>query len=190
MRDPERIADALEVVRRVWKTNPDLRLGQLLVIAAQPTEPCPEVFGIEDQALVDRLLRYETQIGSPEKSLPNRSMSLEHTIAEAFPSGITYDDAAQLCLRLFCTADGIPSFLHQQCTKDSLATVFANLAAAGTVVGDPVTAALYGANFHNVTEKGHWVEITASLFKKEGTRNSGRGEELVKVLSASFGSRV
>ena len=190
MRDPERIADALEVVRRVWKTNPDLRLGQLLVIAAQPTEPCPEVFGIEDQALVDGLLRYETQIGSPEKVPPNRSMSLEHCIAEAFPSGIMYDDAAQLCLRLFCTADGIPSLLHQQCTKDNLAAVFAHLAAAGAVVGDTVTAALYGASFHSVTEKGHWVEIIASIFKKEHTRNSSRGEELAKALSAPFDSRI
>lgn len=187
---PKELLARLRWFAECGRQIPDLRLGQLLVIATQPTEPCPEIFGIEDQALVDGLLRYEAQIGSLEMAHRNRPISLEDSIAEAFPSGITYDDAAQLCLRLFCTVDGIPSFLHQQCTKDNLATAFAYLAATGAVVGDPVTAALYGANFHNVTEKGHWVEIIASLFKKENARNPDRGEELAKALSAPFDSKV
>ena len=34
MRDPERIDRMLEKIRTLWKRNPDLRLGQLIVNAA------------------------------------------------------------------------------------------------------------------------------------------------------------
>ena len=35
MRDPDRIEPLLELVAQVWTTDPDLRLGQLLVNAAR-----------------------------------------------------------------------------------------------------------------------------------------------------------
>jgi uncharacterized protein YihD (DUF1040 family) len=57
MRDPARIDQVLDVLRRVWTKNPDLRLGQLIVNAVGPQEPCPEVFGIEDSVLARRLQR-------------------------------------------------------------------------------------------------------------------------------------
>ena len=33
MRDPERIPKVLEAIREVWERNPNLRLGQIVVIA-------------------------------------------------------------------------------------------------------------------------------------------------------------
>ncbi|QEH38753.1 hypothetical protein OJF2_73590 [Aquisphaera giovannonii] len=55
MRDPARIDQVLAVVREVWMRDPDLRLGQLIVNAVQPREPCPEVYSIEDTTLLRKL---------------------------------------------------------------------------------------------------------------------------------------
>ena len=59
MRDPARIERVLAVIRQAWEEQPDLRLGQLVVIATQPAEPCPELFLIEDEALVEGINRYQ-----------------------------------------------------------------------------------------------------------------------------------
>lgn len=64
MRDPKRIDSVLQMLRTVWEQQPDLRLGQLLVIAARPKEPCPEVFYMEDEALMRELLHYRETLTS------------------------------------------------------------------------------------------------------------------------------
>ena len=35
-----------------------MRLGQLVVVAAGPKEPCPEIFYVEDEALLESLQAY------------------------------------------------------------------------------------------------------------------------------------
>jgi hypothetical protein len=57
MRDPARIDQELELVRRVWMRSPDLRVGQLIVTAVQPHKPCSQVHAIEDTMLARRLER-------------------------------------------------------------------------------------------------------------------------------------
>jgi hypothetical protein len=52
------------MLRTVWEQQPDLRLGQLLVIAARPKEPCPEVFYMEDEVLMRELLHYRETLTS------------------------------------------------------------------------------------------------------------------------------
>jgi hypothetical protein len=110
-------------------------------------------------------------------------MGIETYIREGFPEGLRYNEAAQLCLRLYCALDGVPEELHSQCSKDGLAEAFARLAASGFLTDEPIFAALYGANFHRVEEKGHWIEIIASLFKKGNTRDMELGEALVSRLT-------
>lgn len=67
MRDPARIDQVLDVLRRVWTQNPDYRLGQLIINAVRPKEPCPEVFRIEDTVLARRIQRLaEGHQASPE----------------------------------------------------------------------------------------------------------------------------
>lgn len=61
MRDPARIDEILDLLRTVWLKNPDLRLGQLVVSAANPTEPCPKVFYVEDAQLSKALQRMLSQ---------------------------------------------------------------------------------------------------------------------------------
>ena len=51
MRDPARINEVLEALRAAWQLDPDLRLGQLIVNAARPASPCPEVFFVKAQGL-------------------------------------------------------------------------------------------------------------------------------------------
>lgn len=115
-------------------------------------------------------------------STHKQTMDLEAFIAEAFPRRLPCNEAAQLCLRLYCSVDGLPSPLHAQCSKDGLADVFASLARRGFVTTAPVTAALYGANFHDVRDKGHWIEIIASIFKKGDTVDPSLGKVLVDRL--------
>lgn len=53
-----KIEAVLNEVRRVWQNHPYLRLGQLIVNAANPAEPCPEVFYLDDHKLYEKLKRY------------------------------------------------------------------------------------------------------------------------------------
>lgn len=63
MRDPARIDVLLNTLRAVWKANPDLRLGQIVVIATKPRDPTPEIFHIEDELLLQGLLAYQATSG-------------------------------------------------------------------------------------------------------------------------------
>ena len=62
MRDPERIDRLLNQIREVWQKVPDWRLGQLLVNAVEPKEPCPEIFSVEDSRLEKLFSRLATQL--------------------------------------------------------------------------------------------------------------------------------
>lgn len=48
MRDPQRIDNILERLKIVWKDNPDLRLGQLLLAVVK----MDRLFYIEDEKLI------------------------------------------------------------------------------------------------------------------------------------------
>lgn len=48
MRDPERIDDILRRLKLVWKENPDLRLGQLLLSVIK----MDRLFYVEDEKLI------------------------------------------------------------------------------------------------------------------------------------------
>ena len=54
MRDPERIPMILAAVEREWRKNPDLRLGQLLVVVTKVQGPNP-LFNVEDGQLLAAL---------------------------------------------------------------------------------------------------------------------------------------
>lgn len=60
MRNIDRIDPALDQLRAVWLANPDLRLGQLVLNAADAASaggvtPCPGLFYMEDAALLSGL---------------------------------------------------------------------------------------------------------------------------------------
>jgi hypothetical protein len=113
-----------------------------------------------------------------------KRMNIEEYIESGFPDGLEYNMAVQLCLRLFCTVEGIPASLHEECTKQNLAQVFTNLASKGFVKGSTLESAIYGANHHGINEKGHWVEIIASIFKTGDTVNNKIGAEVASRLTS------
>jgi len=94
-----------------------------------------------------------------------------------------YRDAAQLCIRFYITVDGVPEPLLPL-TKPKLGDAFAELAAAGWVVEERVTyASLYGAQHHEITDRGHWVEVIASVLKKgPEVFDPERAEELARQV--------
>ena len=67
MRNPERIEEMLAVLRTIWAKNPDLRLAQIIVNAARPEVPCPQIFYVEDDMLLQGLhqLSKEKHDGEP-----------------------------------------------------------------------------------------------------------------------------
>ena len=46
MKDINRLPDILTELERVWKENPDFRLGQLLTVVSRPSTPHPTTFYI------------------------------------------------------------------------------------------------------------------------------------------------
>lgn len=62
MRNPSRIDDVLAALRDAWVESPDLRLGQLIVNAVRPTDPCPEIFYVEDDRLLSGLNGYRERV--------------------------------------------------------------------------------------------------------------------------------
>jgi len=81
------------------------------------------------------------------------------------PDGMSYADATQLCLRLYCTVDGVPVQLLPL-NKEVLGDAVARLASVGWVGDDKLYYSPDGANFHQVTDRGHWIEVMAAIFKK------------------------
>ncbi len=49
---------------------------------------------------------------------------------------------------------------------DGLATIFADVTKRGLVKNYfSYKAVLYGANYHDIFDKGHWIEVMASILK-------------------------
>jgi hypothetical protein len=81
--------------------------------------------------------------------------SLASYLVARVPEGISYSDAVQLCLRLYCTVDGVPDALLPL-SKETLASAFSELASAGWVRGGGVQEA---------TTPRHWAEAVGAVFK-------------------------
>jgi uncharacterized protein YihD (DUF1040 family) len=63
MRDPERIDRVLTTLKTIWKRNPDMRLGQLVVNAAKAASyediSQSRLFYIEDEQILKGLANLE-----------------------------------------------------------------------------------------------------------------------------------
>jgi len=53
MRDPNRINRVLDVIRRIWTKNPDLRFTQMILNVGGDNE---DIFFLEDDELAERLV--------------------------------------------------------------------------------------------------------------------------------------
>ena len=87
-------------------------------------------------------------------------------LSSRLPGGMPYVEAARLCQRLYCTVDGVPENLLPL-SKEVLAATFSDLAKNNWVGGQHrIYSPIFGASFHEVTDKGHWLEVMASLLKQ------------------------
>jgi hypothetical protein len=64
MRDPARIDPLLSQLGQLWRRHPQLRLAQLLVNLANPANPCPEIYYLDDDELATRLERMLADLDS------------------------------------------------------------------------------------------------------------------------------
>lgn len=55
MRDINRIKPTLEKLEQLWLENPDLRLGQLLMVVAMTGEQNPKLFYMEDDIMLQQI---------------------------------------------------------------------------------------------------------------------------------------
>lgn len=110
-------------------------------------------------------------------------MTIGTLIRDTFPEGLAYDDAAQLCLMLY-SFSVLPDDLMCQCTKENLPLVFSDLVSTGFIqVPEVNTASRYGAFLHDPKDKGHWIEVIASIFKIGNTTDLQRGKNLTNRLA-------
>jgi uncharacterized protein YihD (DUF1040 family) len=70
MRNPERIAGLLKVLEELWRSTPDLRLGQLIVGATKCSgrnAVCPEIFYLEDEDMLRGLEEFAKWIRDADR---------------------------------------------------------------------------------------------------------------------------
>ena len=89
-----------------------------------------------------------------------------HYLNQTIPKTIDYMELSNLCLTLYCTTDILPKkFLSLELDKENLSYVFSKLSKEKDILSYPNTASFYGASFHNTHDKGHWLEVMASVLK-------------------------
>lgn len=104
--------------------------------------------------------------------------ALAEYLLKRIPNGMAYRDAAQLCQRLATNLAGVPENLHPKTATD-LADAFVELTKSGWVRdAESPFRAFYGAHYHEITDRGHWIEVTACVFKHPDRVDAVRGEEL------------
>jgi hypothetical protein len=113
-----------------------------------------------------------------------KNMSLESYISESFENGLQYNEAAQLCLRLFCSLDKVPVKYHTACDKSNLSTIFASLSMKGLIIKDDSSAVLYNAHSYSVKDINHWLSVIDSMFTIGDTVDIVIGSKLVSQLGA------
>jgi hypothetical protein len=104
---------------------------------------------------------------------------LTQYLLDHLPDDIPYDDLAQLCVGLHMHADGVPARRHPLLNGDEQASAFAELVQQR--FNDDYGRfdwARYGARMHRPTEKGHWVEVIASIYKDGDTFEPEREREI------------
>jgi len=96
MRDPRRIPELCELLQRAWELNPELRLGQLVVNAISPTQPCPEVFYAEESRTRRGLERFLRE-GAEAPELPShQGVAIRWDIVEEpEPTTVTLNGARE-----------------------------------------------------------------------------------------------
>ncbi len=113
-------------------------------------------------------------------------MHLTDYLRTTFQDGITYRDAANLCLALYCVNLIPAGKVNESLTMEVIAQSFADLAKQGLIT-DHVRyeSVSFGAEYHSIEDKGHWIEVQASIIKK-GMKAEVERIERLKLLMRSL----
>lgn len=116
-------------------------------------------------------------------------MRLLDYLQEWLKQGIPYEDATDLCKAIYCRSDILPAVVEQSdLSMEPIASAFSALCKRGLISGySPQKAIVSGANYHEITEKGHWIEVQASILKLAATYNTERIDQLL-VIRPTFES--
>ncbi|WP_075590153.1 hypothetical protein [Labilibacter marinus] len=99
MRDINRIPEILKELERVWRDNPDFRLGQLVTVAARPSDPHPTTFHIEDDKILEGLKSFGKQKTNDETFEP---LWIKHSaIGKVDPETLTDNNIKDLVIELY-----------------------------------------------------------------------------------------
>lgn len=117
-------------------------------------------------------------------------MRLLDYLQEWLKQGVSYEDAAELCKAIYCRSDILPAIVEQSdLSMESIASAFSEICKRGLINGySPQKAIASGANYHAVTEKGHWIEVQSSILKLAATYDTERVNQLL-VFRPAFESR-
>jgi hypothetical protein len=103
---------------------------------------------------------------------------------QSLPNDIKYRDLSNLCLTLFCNISVLPeTFQSIKLDKENLAIIFSKIAKEKEISSYPSTASLYGASFHNSYDKGHWLEVMASVLKLGNEPDIKEAEKLLVLTN-------
>lgn len=66
MRDINRIKPTIEKLEQLWLSNPDYRLGQLIMAIIKPEESNPKIYYMEDDVFLSKLEEFEKRMNKNE----------------------------------------------------------------------------------------------------------------------------
>ena len=104
-------------------------------------------------------------------------------LCQTLPQDIAYLDTANLCAALYCSLSCLPEHLQKEALdKQALAETFAEFVRSRNL---PATYgellwAYYGAGFHDPRDRGHWLEVMASVVKMRRQPDLERAKQICR----------
>jgi len=100
---------------------------------------------------------------------------------KSLPDNINYMNLSNLCLAIFFTVDVLPKeFQSLEFNKEALSIVFSEICKKRNIVTYPNNASFYGASFHSSHDKGHWLEVMASVLKLANSPDTKEAKKLLE----------
>ncbi len=99
---------------------------------------------------------------------------------ESLSNNVSYRELSNLCITLFCSISILPEkFQSLVLNKENLAIIFSEIAKEKKITPYPPAASFYGASFHDSHNKGHWLEVMASVLKLANKPDIKEAEKLL-----------
>lgn len=113
-------------------------------------------------------------------------MRLVDFLRDKFRNGVQYEDAAQLCISMYSAgAILFDQTIDEDLSMERIAEAFAELSKEGLVRNSfSYKSSIYGANYHSIEDKGHWIEVQASILKLKTSYDVDRIRKLLATCHA------